>query len=201
MQSALADDPLSTGDIWRCFPRWINTHYRALNGNTFEAVEQSDQEPPELAVVMWAGCVPVATYKCRVVSIAGPGDGWIVLAPLVVVWGGSRSTNGFEAGRVMIDHICAAARRFHRAHGTYDRGLMVASGNLTEEKGGERFFDALGWEIATPRERQPASIYQDEPALLPALAATERLIEEALAPLRRLRKADEPVRFAFLPLR
>lgn len=199
MQPALAENALSTGDVWRAFPRWINTHYRMAHGKTFEAVERSDRDPPELAVALWDGCVPLATYKCRMMSLPGPLHGWIVLAPLVVIWTGGRPANGFELGRLMIDHLRAAAQRFHRAHGTHGEGLLIASGHLTEEKGGARFFGALGWEIATPHKRQPASIYQGEPALLPALAATERLIEEALAPLRRLGKAgDEPISFAFL---
>jgi hypothetical protein len=167
----------------------------------FEAVEKSEQEPPELAVAMWDGRVPVATYKSRMMSVPGHAKGWIVLAPLVVVWAGARPPNGFERGRLMIDHLCAAARRFHRAHGTYGQSLMIASGNLTEEKSGASFFGALGWEVAMPGKQRPASVYIGEPMLVPALAAAETLIEEAVAPLRRLGKAgDEPVSFAFLPL-
>lgn len=201
MQLALADSPFSTGEIWKAFPRWINAQYRSFHGRTFEAVEHSDRIPPELAVTVWDGSVPVATYKCTMLFVPGPGPSWVVLAPLVVVWAGRRPADDFQLGRTMVDHLCTAARRFHRAHGTDDEALLVASGNLTEEKGGARFFGALGWEVATPRHREPAALYQGDPGLLPALAATERLIEEAVAPLRGLGKlGDEPTSFAFLPL-
>jgi hypothetical protein len=201
MQLALADSPPSTGDLWRAFPRWINTHYRSFHGRLFEAVEHSDRVPPELAVTVWDGSVPVATYKCSMLFVRGPDRIWIALAPLVVVWTARQPANGFELGRIMVDHLCTAARRFHRAHGTDGEGLLIASGNLTEEKGGARFFGALGWEVAAPRHCERAGLGHGDPDLLPALAAIERVIEEAVAPLRGLGKiGDEPLSFAFRPL-
>jgi hypothetical protein len=189
------------GQLWRAFPRWINSCHRMHDGAVFTAEERPVAERLDLAVAMSADGRPIATYKCSIAGVSDADRIWIVLAPLVVVWAGERPFNGFELGRRMIAHLTAAAQRFHRAHGTWNERILIASGNLTEEKSDARFFDTLGWETVIPAMRRPAYLFAGRSDMSKPLGIIEREINRVIAPLRAEGHiGGEAVSFAMLPL-
>jgi hypothetical protein len=190
------------GRLWSAFPHWINSSHASFEGMQFHAAASANDLSLDLAVTMSEAGGSVASYKCGIIPIRDRRSGWIVLVPLVVVWRTSTPAGRFSLGRTMVDHLSAAASEFHRTHQACDGTILIASGNLTEEKGGAQFFRALGWDIVTPRKRDTQLVHLDEPRLIMPLTIIEEQINKALAPMRAAGKiGDEPISFAVRQLR
>jgi hypothetical protein len=202
MHLAPAFHELDPERIWNAFPRWINARHASFEGRQFHAEQIVHGQGLQLAVTMSDGSSPVATYKCGISRVRERGSAWIVFAPLVVIWEAATPGSRFNLGRAMVDHLSSAACEFQQTHQICGETILIASGNLTEEKGGAHFFRALGWDIVTPRKRGTEVLHLDEPRFKTPFIIIEEQINKALIPLRAAGKiSDEPISFAVRQLR
>lgn len=181
---------------------WINWRHHQHGEHRYCASRAMEQGTvlPSLVVEMHGPVGHVATYKCEVAPVGAMRDGWLLLAPLVVIWNGARPEDSGQKGRMMIDHLVDGARKF-KAASLVGGGVLIASGNLTKAKGGRRFFESLGWDIVGPDEGPSRSLLSRCPPVRAAATAVKQRIDRAVAPLRDAGKIEpEPISFALLTL-
>lgn len=86
------------------------------------------------------GDTPVATYQCN----AGYVDGWMVFYMLTVVWA-EEGVRPKGSGKKIMEH-CLRALDVYAKRAAVERGVLLTTGNLTEERAGLPFFTAMGWD-------------------------------------------------------
>lgn len=194
---ALIDGRSDALAAWTPFGAWINRHAGQRGRCTFAArlIAAPCGDMLMLAVDMRGPGGPVATYKCNLTAIGEHRNAVLLLSPLVVIWHAEPGARDPEQGRAMIDHLVCAVRSFQRALGAGGGSVLIATGNLTEAKGGRPFFESLGWEIVA------ADVSGGRPGagLARPLAVVTAQINTAVAPLRKSGAiAAEPVTVAIL---
>jgi hypothetical protein len=135
-------------------PAWISLRRPEEGQRRYRAKEldRSFNGLPTLVVEVLGAHSLIAAYKSNIVLVPGGERSWLVFSPLVVVWERSTEERGPGLGRPIVDHCVSSIAGFWEARARHIPNILVASGNLTVAKAGRPFFEALGWEIASPAD-------------------------------------------------
>jgi len=187
-------------DLCRGLPQWINRHRPEDERRRYRAKEldYSFNGMPTLTVEVTGAQGLIAAYKSNIALIPGERRPWLVFSPLVVVWEKSKEERGPGLGRPIIDHSVSSIAGYCEAHARHISNILVASGKLTVAKAGRPFFEALGWEIASPGDCGPQA---GDAGLAKAVTFIAAQIRAAIALLpQSAPEAASPISFAMLRL-
>ncbi|TVQ84034.1 MAG: hypothetical protein EA357_04105 [Micavibrio sp.] len=112
-----------------------------------QPVDTSFNKLPTFSVCVLREGEEIAVYKCNILHDGSAA----VFSPLVVTWGKGGNPGG-GISRVIIDHCIFSAGGYCRDLMPEISEVIVTSGNLTEERAGLPFFQALDWTIIAEDE-------------------------------------------------
>ncbi len=166
-------------------PSWVARNAAQRGELQFFAlpVDGSFNALPTFSVRVLRGRQEIAVYKCNMLR---DGDS-AVFSPLVVTWGAGGNPGG-GLSREIVDHCVFCACGYSRAVFPEISDVIVTSGNLTEERAGLPFFQALQWQIVTESGARDAPLRQ----------VAVRLKKAASAFLDTKNGAAEDISFAVL---
>ena len=187
-------------DLCRELPQWINRH-RPEDGHRRYRAQELDYSfngMPTLTVEVTGAQGRIAAYKSNIALIPGeqnPGlsflrwwsSGKRARRNAAQVWGARLSIIVFPLSPVTAE-----------AHARHIPNILLASGKLTEAKAGRPFFEALGWEIASPGD---CGLQAGDAGLAKVLTFIAAQIGAAIALLpQSTPEAASPISFAMLRL-